>query len=224
VYGGLVVLIVSSCAQLLLRWRALNQKFWTLLLGLACTPSAGILLLNLLFEKSLRRPRYLAFAEPAVAVIMAYGITRLLVSRQHVGWVLVVILLGVQLLGINWGAENQPLIGSKMRSLARTIEAASARSHVVVIGGASHGRGQPGALLYELDPHITVAVLTSSHDPESLLPKLQGYEDIWICFWSGDWVTRRVEQDLLSRLQQSGHYRELWRNEQAIQLRNMNKR
>jgi hypothetical protein len=111
-----------------------------------------------------------------------------------------------------------------MRSLARTIEAASARSHVVVIGGASHGRGQPGALLYELDPHITVAVLTSSHDPESLLPKLQGYEDIWICFWSGDWVTRRVEQDLLSRLQQSGHYRELWRNEQAIQLRNMNKR
>jgi hypothetical protein len=214
--------MVFSCAQLLFRWRDLNQKFWALLLGWACASSVGILLVNLLLEKSLRTARYLAFAGPAVAVIMAYGITRLLVSRQHVGWALVVILLGVQLLGINWGAEDRPLIVSKTRSLARAIEASSTRSHVVVIG-AGYGRGHPGALLYELAPHITVIVLTNSHDPESLLPKVQGYEDIWISFAS-DRVTQRVERELLSRLQQSGQYRELWLNELAVQLRKVNKR
>jgi hypothetical protein len=80
VTGGLLVLMVSSGAQLLLRWRDLNQKFWALMLELACAPSVGILLLNLFFNKSLRSARHLAFAGPAMTVIMAYGITRLLVS------------------------------------------------------------------------------------------------------------------------------------------------
>jgi len=220
VNGGLLVLMASSCAQLLRRWHELNQKFWILLSGLACAPSAGILLLDLLFEKNLSVNRYVAFAGPAVAVIMAYGITRLLVSRQRVGWALMVILWGVQLLGINWGAENQ--IDSRVHSVARAIEAASAHSQVVIIG-AGHGRGHPGALLYELNPDITVAVLTNSHNPESLLPRVQDYEDIWISFAS-DRATQRVEQDLLNRLQQSGQYQELWRNERTIQLRKVDKR
>jgi hypothetical protein len=176
---------------------------------------------HLLFEKSFCSACYLAVAGPAVAVIMAYGITRRLVSRHHVRWALVVILLGVQLLGINWGAENRPLIGSKMDSLARAIEAAWTRSRVMVIG-AGYGRRQPGLLSYELDPHIAVAVLTSSYIHESLLPKVQGYEAMWISLAS-DRATQRVEPHLLSCLQQSRRYREQWRNGLANQLRRVNK-
>jgi hypothetical protein len=164
----------------------------------------------------MHQTRYLTFAGPALAVVATYGIMMLISTRRRLGMFLLIILLGLQIVGINWGFEEGHWGQGKstLRSLASTIKISSLPSHIMVIGEGA-GRGYPGALIYELEPHTMIAVLGSDSDLEALQSKVQDYDDIWIAF-STDSETVDIENDFLNRLQKSGHYTEIFRKQKVF--------
>ena len=176
--------------------------------------------LDLFFNKHLHQFSYFVFAGPALAVLVTYGITRLIVSRRHVGIVLLALLLGFQLINNNWGytkgLRSHP--GIDMRSFARLIHSSSPSSPLVVIGrGDENEPGHPGSVIYELEPETMIVVLDEKSNLEELQTNIQDYEDVWIVF-SVDRVTTTIEQRFVNALLSSGQYREVWRDWPAIHL------
>lgn len=219
VWGGLAFLIGLTLVQLLRHWQTTNRKLWLLLFGLAGAPSLGVLLVDLLFNKHLHQFSYLIFAGPTLAVIAAYGITKLISSQRYMGIGLLVLLWGLQLVNNNWGyakgLRSHP--GIDMRILASIIKTSSSPSHLVVIGGG-FGRGFPASVIYELEPETMIVVLEAENNLGELQANIQDYDDVWFVF-SVDGVTTDIEQSFLNTLQSSGHYREVFREWPAIHLR-----
>jgi len=214
----LIILITTSTVYVLRHWSETNRKFLLLFIGLALAPSIGLILLDLLFNKNLCYYRYLIFAGPALAVIITYGITRPIFSKQPILRFLLPILLGLQIAGINWGFERSPhQPGSDLRSFANSIKLSSLPSHIVVIG-EGFGCGHPGSVIYELDPETMIVVLSKDSNLEELQFSIQNYDDIWIVF-STDRQTATIENELLNRLQKSGYYEKILRRQFAIHLR-----
>lgn len=174
------VLMGISSAQLLKSWPNCNRKFLLLMLLFATTPTFGLLLLDVSFNKNLHSYRYLIFATPAITVVLSYGIVNLIFSKRRIGVFLLGTLLVFQLTGINWGKENTPIYeGSNMRSIAKAIKKFSSSSHLVVIG-AGYGRGHPGTVIYELDPATMLIILNKNTDMNNLLNQVVNYEDVWL--------------------------------------------
>ncbi len=209
----LLLLIGTSTIYVVHHWSETNRKLCLLFVGLACAPAAGIFLLDMLSGKHLAdTQQYFLFAGPAFAVILTYGITTHPITKS-----LLIILIGLQLVVLNWGLESSPgWPGSNLRSLANTIKDDSSQSHIVVIG-AGFGRGHVGSVIYELDPEAVIVVLDNNGDLEKLQSSIQSYDDIWIVP-SVDNATASVENELLSCLQESGLHANMSRRQSAIHL------
>jgi len=174
------ILIGVSTAQLLKSWSTCNRKFIWLILLLAITPTFGLLLLDISFNKNLALCRYLVFSAPAISVVLSYGIINLISSKKRIGVLLLGTLLVFQLTGINWGKESVPIYeGSNMRSIAKAIKKFSSSSHLVVIG-AGYGRGHPGTVIYELDPETKILLLNKNTHMKDLIDQVVNYEDVWL--------------------------------------------
>ena len=208
----LFLLLLASAIYIIRNWSKMNRKLLLLFMGLALAPSVGIFLLDLLFNKYLAdTSRYFIFAGPALAVILTYGITKYRVTKF-----LLIILLGLQLVVVNWGLEKSPgWPGSNLRSLAGTIENYSSQSQIVVIG-AGFGRGHVGSVIYELDPEVVIIVLDNDSNLEETQSDIQRYDDVWIVP-SVDNRTASIENEMLTRLQESGYYTNISR-QPAIHL------
>jgi hypothetical protein len=127
-----------------------TPDLWTLLLGLAATPSLGLLVLDVLFDKQSTYSLYLMFAGPALAVIVSYPITIVKSPWLRLGGFVAV--SAMAMVGINWGFQEGPVLPPKVsiRSLAIAVKAVPSGSSIVVI---DEGDGQsPASVVYELDP------------------------------------------------------------------------
>jgi hypothetical protein len=211
VWGILGFLVVFTLVQVARRWSTMErkeQRVLQLLLLLGLAPSAGIAVLNLLFDRHLSSLRYMAFALPGLAVAVSYGITSLMSSRRRFGVGLLVVLLVLQVSGVNWGLEQTPgQPDTTMRSLARAVEASPAPSRLAVVG-AGYGRGHPGTVIYELDPETEVVVVYGDSDLDQLHDQASGYAEV--CFFlSMEDLTSEVEHELLQRLRDEGRYTEV---------------
>jgi hypothetical protein len=223
IYGGFAALVGLSCLSLFRHWREVNQGWWLLVVGLAAAPSLGIGFLDVFFAKHLHLPRYVMFAGPALAIFVSYGLIGILAARRRLGGILLTVVVGVQLLTVNWGSSADPT-GTAFttarwrdaRRLARTIQRTSASSHVVLIGaGSGRGRGTPGALVYELAPQTMVSIVDNSSDLDALEVDMRAYQDVWIILDSEGGVEAQVRK----RLEESGLYREISGEHLAVQLR-----
>jgi hypothetical protein len=210
-FGALAVITVT---QLVRRWREVPVKLLILLSGLALAPSAGVFLLNVLFNKSLHLPRYVMFAGPFMVVLLTYGLTTLASSKRALQVSIVTIVLGLQVTGINWGLERTPgQGGSNMRSLAAHIGRFQPRPHIVVIGKeTADDVGAVGSLVYELDPQSLIVTFDEATDLESLLLSIKGYDKVWLvfCYRFSRGSPSDAQNRLLKRLRQSGGYVEVY--------------
>jgi hypothetical protein len=211
VWGILGFLVVISVVQVARRWSTMErkeQRLLLLLLFLSLAPSAGLAVLNILFDRHLSLLRYMAFALPGLALAVSYGIATLLSSRRALGAGLLAVLLLLQVSGINWGLEQTPEQGdSGMRSVVKAVEASPAPSQLVVVG-AGYGRGYPGSVIYELDPETEMVVLHRDSDLDLLLGQASGYAEVCL-FLSMEGFTSEVEHELLQRLREGGHRTEV---------------
>jgi hypothetical protein len=154
--------------------------------------------------------RYVAWAGPALAVVAANGIVKLISIRPPWGWSLLAVLLVVQLTSLNWGKEDA-FVGVRWRSLAKTIQTSSS-SRVVVIGGGGIRAWFPAALIYELDPNVMVAILRPEVDLDKLAVEIERYDHVWMVCSPRDVImstTRPIEDRFLSRLEKSGGYKQI---------------
>ncbi len=220
--GAFVLLLAAGLGRLVRRWPSLPRGLWTLLLALAAAPSAGVLLLDVAFDKRLHLTRYVNLAGPALAVLLTYGLVGLLASpgatKRRLGALLLAALLALQATSVNWGLEvcpNAEFSGS-WRSLAHRIHHTSRPSHAVLIA-RGHGVGTPGSVIYELDAATHVAVFGWHTDLERLLEDIAPYDDLWLVF-SIDGRTLTEENQLLRLLETSGRYRGVYRDELAMHL------
>lgn len=210
----LSILIGSSAIYVWRHWSKINRKLLLLVAGLAFAPAAGILLLDLLFNKNLPSLRYYLLAGPGMAVICTYGIT-----KQHLTRFLLIVLIGLQLLIINWGREQTPgWQGSDLRSIAGIIKDVSSHPYIVIIG-AGYGRGHPASVIYELDPETMIIVVGKNSNLKELQSDIQRYDEVWI-LPSSDGQTAIVENELLNRLRGSGRYTNVSSQRSAIRLWN----
>lgn len=197
----LFALIGNAILYIANRWSELNRKFLSLVIVLAAIPSAGIFLLDVIFNKHLADFKYFIFACPALAVLLAYG-----TNRGRSGKFLLISLLSLQLAVINRGSEKhvgEP--GSHLRSVAKSIRNAPSHSQIVAIAQGA-GRGSPASALYELAPETTVIFFNNNSTLEKLQASIQEYEDVWL-IPSSDRRTLAIENELFRRLQGSGRYR-----------------
>lgn len=214
----LIVMMLITATQIRRHWFETNRKLLVLFFGLACAPSLGLFMMDLIFDKNLANSRYLMLAGPALSVILAYGITLPISSLRAMRIILLAILLIFQMAVINWGFERSSCQGgSNMRSLAITIKTSSSHSHIVVIG-VGYGRGDPGSIIYELDDEAMIVVLDKDSKIEELMADLQEYDDIWVVY-SSDRKTANIENNLLNHIQKSGRYMKVFHEQSAIHLR-----
>ncbi|MEM7354033.1 MAG: glycosyltransferase family 39 protein [Acidobacteriota bacterium] len=218
--GLFLFLLGLTAYQLLRHWREVDRAFWILIAGLATAPSAGVLLLDLAFDKRLHVSRYVNFAGPALALLVSYGLVTLLRSpRRAIGLAALAGLLAIQASNLNWGLELCPNseFGSQSRSLAHLIHSTSSPHHAVVMADGDDPSGNVGALIYELHPDVVVLRYGKGADLDELVARIAPFDDLWIVA-SADGGTRKEETELLRRLETSGRYRGILRYGGAAHL------
>jgi len=227
VIGTSFVLLFLSAAYMKTAWRAIDKRLFTLVAGLAIVPSLGVLVLDLLFSKSLGKSSYVLFGTPAIVVLLTLAIGDRsqrtdgesrwsAASLARIVGYIIPFFIGLQLTGINFDVERTPeFAGSTLRSLVRRIEASSP-SPVVVIG-AGHGRGDPASVIFELAPETTVCVIDNDSELSRLSSELANFDEIWIVFAKGR-KTAGVEQSLFDILAKDGGYRVVFRAKRVAHL------
>ncbi len=218
--GLFVALLGLTLVQIYRRWPEVNRRLWLLVVALATVPSAGMMLLDMAFDKHLHASRYVNLAGPALAVLVSYGLVTIVGSRSRVQRALSLACLPVILISnVNWGQELCPNgeFGGNARTLAGLIGKTSSPVHVVVLGEGHNHAGNPGSLIYELDPRDPVGVFGYRTDLDKLIEKIASYDDLWLIF-STDSGTRRAENELLQRLEGSGSYRGILRYGNSFHL------
>ena len=199
-----------------------QEGAWSLVLALALAPLAGLLLLDLAFDKQLHVSRYLTFAGPGLVILVAYGMLEwsLRPSRRWLGRTLFLGLLALQFSNLNWAGfalcPNHQFGGSARTTAARIAQTSAPSKVVTVALGA--GRGGPGSILAELDPLTPVVFFDLRTDFDQLLRDVEPYDDLWVYF-SVDSVTLEAENRWLKSLEQSGRYGGLFRDEISLHLR-----
>lgn len=218
---GLFLFLLGLTAVQVVRHRQeVDRAFWLLIAGLAAAPSAGVLLLDLAFDKRLHVSRYVNFAGPAMAILVSYGLVMIGRSqRRALGNLSLACLMAIQASNLNWGQELCPNseFGSLSRTLAQLIRSTSSPHHVVVVAKGNNHSGNVGPLVYELDPGHTIICFGRGSDVDELIAKIAPFDDVWLVD-SVDKGTRAIEQELLERLKASRRYRGILRYGRASHL------
>jgi len=187
---GLVLLLGITIWFVVSRWRDINRNFWTLVLGVALAPTIGLFLISVVLKKNLFSPQFVSWSVPAFAILLAYPMARLWLSKQLLGSMLIACVFLLQMLCINWGYEAGPVQtgGDMMLSVAKAIKESSDVSQLVLIDqGCSNikagcGFQFPGALIYELDPQTNIVTFGDGAKVEKLLSMANLYDDVWVAF------------------------------------------
>src|SRR5207248_10020694 len=126
---GITILLIVS------RRHEVNHRFWMLVAGLAVAPAAGLLLISVALNKNLWAPQYVAWAAPALSILLTYPIARLYAPRRILGLAAMACIFFLQTLCVNWGYETGALQvgGDTSRTMARIIKESWSPSQLVLI-------------------------------------------------------------------------------------------
>jgi hypothetical protein len=199
--------LVFACLWGLTRtWRTVDRSFWILILGLALAPSAGLALLDCVFDKRLSDISiYVGFAGPFLAVIVSRVITVEIDSaRRWAALGLLGLVVLVEANGTNWGFEEGPMIHSgRPRTLARMIREDASAGKIVFLDEGKYRSGL-SAIFYELDPEILVSCFPLRNQAEEAWATVRSFPDVWVVL--SDETPLEAQRDFLSRFHRSGAY------------------
>jgi len=214
-----VIALLSLIALAVFEARRLERsqvRSRVLIMAMALAPTVGLVCLDLLQDKRLHEPRYLSFAVPFLAVLVAYGVLGAAGRGRRWAVVLFVGLVAIQLARVNWGFDRcvRDQTGSITRGLVEIIEGFETPSRLVAIG-AGFGQGDPAVWAWELDAATPMLVFGPTSDLEAVLVELSRVVDVWVTF-ATDKATLPVEQELLRRVDASGQFVLVFRSPSAI--------
>jgi hypothetical protein len=226
IFGTIAVLGAFSFWYAFSHRKEIDKRIVSLMIGLAIAPSAGVLALDLFFDKDLGKSSYVLFAGPAIVFLLTLAAGSRAVTNEVSGrrasapsrvfFAVVSFFVGLQLTGINFDLERTPgFAGSTIRSMAARIEASSPPPLVVI--GAGHGRGDPASLVYELEPDTMVCVVSPDSDLVKMRRRIAAYENVWFVFAKGR-KTAAEEDQLYETLIEGGGYRVVSRSKRLAHL------
>lgn len=211
-YGGLSVLIGIALFHLLWRRRQeTNYRLWVLLLGIAVVTPTGIFLQDLLFNISLHETRYFLQTAPAIAILVGYGIVKLISWRQRLGIIVLIGLLGFQITtGTYWGFWPDDRRDNTLATMAMNIESSALPPYIVLpvsVGGRP--RGHPAGIIYELNklnPDAMILVLDDviEYEDNGSIPSLHDYHEVVLTY--GHRQIQPFADELADRLQEATNY------------------
>ncbi len=174
VVGGVLGAAMLGLAALVAwRWRLLAREARCLLLACAAAPPLGLLALGAAFDNTPIELRYLCFATPFVALLLAGALAPSIAGGARGGLMGPVLLstraavLTLQVLAIA-GLILRPETMQPARAAARSAAALAGSDGVVVLPRGNDGVGVVGPFLAEL-PDATRVLLVSAEDSPGLL-------------------------------------------------------
>jgi hypothetical protein len=175
-----------------------RKAFRLLLVLLAFGNITGLVLAGALTDKSLTYNRFTYAAIPFLACLAAFGCGRRF-RQWRVGLLLA---LPILLLQIFWIYEVQVQLKSaqEWRTLADFAAGRLPGDDTLLLIDAGHGRGVPGAMIYELAAGAKVRLVTGRTDPEQLYREIRPYRYLFmIMSWQREGNRRLagIEQALL---------------------------
>jgi hypothetical protein len=157
VAGLLVLLLAAAAVAVVVRWRSIGPSRW-LWLGGFLAPSAGLFLLGAVFSNTPVELRYLAFAAPFAAALLAgaaagWAGTRPRLAAAGLGLVLLVQAAGAV------GMATHPATRQAYRDALATLAPALGPGTLLLVPQGNDGVGIVGATLAEAPPDQRVLVL-----------------------------------------------------------------
>ncbi len=154
IVGALAALALGLAGLVAARWRHMQggATRWLLLAGAAATP-AGLLLLGVAFDNTPIELRYLCFATPFVALLLAGALGSLRLGRALAAGV-----LAIQALAIA-GLILRPETMQPARAAARAAAVLAGEDGVVLLPRGNDGVGVAGPFLAELPERTRVLLV-----------------------------------------------------------------
>ena len=168
-------LLLLAAAAVALRWRAIGPTRW-LWLGGFLAPSAGLLLLSAASGALPIELRYLAFAAPFAAALLAGAAAGWSVQAPRLAPAAFVLVLLVQAAGAV-GMVLHPATRQAYRDAFATIDPLLGSDTLLLVPRGNDGVGIVGAVLAEAPPHQPMLILRSGQ--AAMLPsQLNGRERV----------------------------------------------
>lgn len=166
VAGALAAGLLGLAGLIGHRWRAIGraERRWLLGLG-AVAPAVGLLGLGLAFDTTPIELRYLAFATPFFALLLAGALAGL---RRRAGWAVGAAVLAVQALALA-GLLTRAETTQPARAAAAAAARLAGRDGLVLLPHGNDGVGVVGPFLAEAPPWLLVRLAT----PATPLPVLR---------------------------------------------------
>ncbi|MFC7689640.1 hypothetical protein ACFQY5_08420 [Paeniroseomonas aquatica] len=159
--GSLAVLLLVVVAAAAYRWRQLGQTRWLWLSG-ALAPSAGLVGLGIAFGNSPVELRYVAFAAPFAAMLIASAAT----AWGRLAPVATAAVLGLVLTVQFAGTLGMQLHSATQQPFRLAIAAASpylGDSSVLLVPFGNDGVGITGSVLREISPAQSVLTMSNTN-------------------------------------------------------------
>jgi hypothetical protein len=184
---ALSVLLAAMAGLVVLRWRRLDGRLRMLLATGALAPPCGLLLLGVVFGNTPIELRYLAFALPFFALLLAGAIVSL---RRSIGASLASAVLCVQALAIA-GLLTRPETMQPAREAAR--EAAEiAAGDVVLLPRGDDGVGIPAAFARETSSATRLLVIAAGETPAAVRARAAAFPRVAVAAIAQDAASRAV--------------------------------
>ncbi len=163
--AALALLLVGLVALITWRWRRLGQRgARALLAAAALAPPAGLLLLGAVFDTTPIELRYLAFAVPFFALLLAGALATL---PRAQGAALLVLVLAVQA-GSLVGLARLPQTMQPQAAATRAAAALAGADGLVLVPRGNDGVGVVGAVIQSAPDSLRLRVVPRDESPEAI--------------------------------------------------------
>lgn len=185
--AGLAGLAVACVALVVTTWPRLGRAAFDrrLLLAAVAAPPAGLLLLGAVFNNAPVELRYLAFATPFAALLLAGA-----VAGAPTQWrgVVIAVVLAVQAAGVA-GMMLRPETMQPARATAAAV-ARLARGGVVLLPRGNDGVGVVGAMAIESPPALHLLVVDQHETPAEIAAGIGGAQRVVLALIAQDDASR----------------------------------
>ena len=163
--AGLALLLVGLVALIAWRWRALGRPgARTLLAAAALAPPVGLLLLGFVFDNTPIELRYLAYAAPFLALLLAGALATLPPAR---GAAVLVLVLAVQAAALA-GLARMPQTMQPQAAATREAAALAGPDGLVLVPRGNDGVGVVGAVIQSAPDRLRLRVVPRGEPPEAI--------------------------------------------------------
>lgn len=163
--GGLVLLLLALVALIAARWRRIGRPETRALLALAAlAPPAGLIALGVVFDNTPIELRYIAFATPFFALLLAGALASLAPPRRTALLALVLAIQAVALVGL----ARMPQTMQPQAQATREATALAGRDGLVLLPFGNDGVGVVGAVVQSAPDWLRLLVVPRDTPPAAI--------------------------------------------------------